>query len=148
MNRKNLLSIILLSFAVISLNSFSTENTTTSVESCFEHCIETSRVGASISILWKSANGIPVKVISVDLPKDAVLVSQSESNPKHVYSYNNNTFPNNNGGHSTVTSSTYTTTTEIVTVITTLTFDHLGNLLSVNVHTVTVKLPGDHKMEQ
>ncbi|MEH8020130.1 hypothetical protein [Rheinheimera metallidurans] len=138
-------ALILIS-APISAATFITENNSNLDSKCFEHCIETSRIGASVSILWKGANGVPIKVITADVPKDAVLVAESVSQPTTFPTTNNNA-SQSGGGYSTVATNTYVTTTEIITVITTLTFDNQGNLLSVNVHTVSVKLPAGN-MEQ
>lgn len=115
---------------------------------CFEHCVEISRIGASVSVLWKGAEGVPVKVITADVPADAVLVEGLSETPGSYSSGYNTT--QSSGVTSSVSHQTYVTETEIVVVITTLVFDSNGNLLSVNVHTTRTAIPrdDDSKMEQ
>ena len=102
-----------------------------STSACSQNCIAVTQVGSSLSILWRGIDGNPVKALSVQLPKDAVLLSTAKAISDSSISAASLT----GGGTSTTTTTTYTTTTEIVVVVIACIYDAEGNLISVQTST-------------
>lgn len=110
-------------------------------EECVEQCVEYSRVGAGLVVLWKGKGGQPVKSITVDLPLNAVLISEGASSKSKFSQPKQSLASEKVEGSTLVTQKTYTTKTEIVVIVTTMVYRSDGTLLAVYVNTHHTPLP-------